>query len=123
MPIVNTQLFFDNLNVSVQVGDTVFFTPNTGSLGGFNSGDINVTNLLGLIISITGNSIIVAVDTAIVTNFPANPIVGDYISFVKDKRVNTSSLLGYYASVNFVNDSRGKVELFSVGSNVSESSK
>lgn len=48
---------------------------------------------------------------------------GDYISFVKDKRVNTTSLLGYYASINFVNDSKEKAELFSFGSEFSESSK
>ena len=51
------------------------------------------------------------------------PSDGDYISFAKDKRVNTSSLLGYYASVKFVNDSRDKVELFSIGSEIQESSK
>ena len=51
------------------------------------------------------------------------PSDGDYISFAKDKRVNTSSLLGYYASVKFVNDSKGKVELFSIGSEIQESSK
>jgi len=32
-------------------------------------------------------------------------------------------LLGYYASVNFVNNSTDKIELFSVGSDVVESSK
>ena len=51
------------------------------------------------------------------------PPLGAYISFAKDKRGNTSSLLGYYASVNFVNNSTEKAELFSVGFEVSESSK
>ena len=47
----------------------------------------------------------------------------DFISFVKEKKVNTTSLLGYYANVKFVNDSTGKIELFSVGAGVTESSK
>ena len=51
------------------------------------------------------------------------PPLGAFISFAKDKRINTSSLLGYYASVKFVNDSTDKIELFSIGSNISESSK
>ena len=43
--------------------------------------------------------------------------------FAKDKKVNTSSLLGYYADVKFVNNSTTKAELFSVGSEIAESSK
>ena len=48
---------------------------------------------------------------------------GDYIMFVKDKRVNSSSILGYYADVRLVNYSTEKIELFSVGSEVTVSSK
>jgi len=43
--------------------------------------------------------------------------------FGKDKRANSSSLIGYFAKASFVNDSTGKVELFSIGSEVSESSR
>ena len=49
--------------------------------------------------------------------------VGDYCLFVKNQVINTSSLLGYYADVKFENNSKTKVELFSVGSEISESSK
>ena len=45
------------------------------------------------------------------------------MSFVKDKKANTTSLLGYYAEAKFVNNSIDKAELFSVGSEVTESSK
>jgi hypothetical protein len=51
------------------------------------------------------------------------PNVGDFIFFAKDKQVNISGLLGYYASVNFVNNSTKKAELFAIGSEISESSK
>ena len=47
----------------------------------------------------------------------------DFIMFVKNKVVNTPSLVGYYADVQFENDSIDKIELFSVGSEIFESSK
>ena len=46
-----------------------------------------------------------------------------YIMFEKDKQVNSSSLMGYYANVKLMNDSTSKIELFSLGSEVTESSK
>ena len=51
------------------------------------------------------------------------PSDADFILFSKSKPNNTSSLVGYYASANFVNDSNKKIELFSVGSEISQSSK
>ena len=43
--------------------------------------------------------------------------------FEKDKQVNSSSLIGYYAEVELMNNSDAKIELFSLGSEVSENSK
>ena len=43
--------------------------------------------------------------------------------FAKNKIVNTTSLIGYYAEIEFKNDSNKKIELFSVGSDIFESSK
>ena len=43
--------------------------------------------------------------------------------FAKNHVANTSSLLGYFADVKFENNSIDKIELFSVGSEVTESSK
>ena len=72
-----------------------------------------------------GNTITVQYDDLDVGSGPVllSPSVGSFISFAKDKKANTSSLLGYYMSVNFVNDSKEKAELFSVGSEIVESSK
>jgi len=47
----------------------------------------------------------------------------DFLMFAKDKRANTTSLVGYYAEVKLVNDSHEKIELFSVNSEIHESSK
>ena len=48
---------------------------------------------------------------------------GSYIMFSKDNKANMSSLLGYYASVEFRNSSQVKSELFNVGADFFESSK
>jgi len=119
MAIVNINFNFPNHNQSAQVGDIVYYSHSGSGAGGFNNASLDNTVMLGRIVSISNNNITVEYDNNVVS--PPNP--GDFISFAKDKSVNTSSLLGYYASVNFVNDSRKKAELFSVGSEVTESSK
>ena len=125
MAIQNTILNFPNINISVQVGDIIYYTPfNGSSQGGFNQAGLANTIMLGPIISITtlgDGTVDITVEYDNILTSP--PSQGDFISFVKDKRINTSSLLGYYASINFVNNSTDKIELFSVGSDVVESSK
>ena len=124
------QLSFDNINASAQVGDIVYYSYGGQSLGGFDQTQLANTIRLGSItkINTTPPSIEVTYDDD-PDNIPNSgdeisaPATGDFISFVKDKKVNTSSLLGYYMSANFVNNSKDKIELFSVGSEISESSK
>ena len=43
--------------------------------------------------------------------------------FVKPEVINTSSLVGYFANVNIKNNSLVKAELFSVASEITESSR
>ena len=127
----NISLNFDNMNISAQVGDIVYYSHSGALLGGFDNTALPNTVMLGPILSIVDNSLVGGIGWTIVVDhinggaplFLQGPALGDYISFAKNKRVNTSSLLGYYASVNFVNNSTNKVELFSVGSEISESSK
>jgi hypothetical protein len=107
-------LSFDDMNVSVQVGDIAYYSYNISNVGGFNRSTLSTTKKLGPIVAVNENSITVEGDTP-----PANA----FISFAKDKKVNTSSLLGYYADIKFVNDSTEKIELFSVGSEIAQSSK
>jgi|TARA_R110000823_G_scaffold221729_2_gene350198 hypothetical protein len=125
MAITNVQLAFDNVNVSAQVGDIVYYTHGGNPAGGFNQASLANTIRLGPIIAMNGNTITVQYDDLDVGSGPVllSPSVGSFISFAKDKKANTSSLLGYYMSVNFVNDSKEKAELFSVGSEIVESSK
>jgi len=119
MAIINIQLNFNSVNVSAQVGDSVYYTTGGSSIGGFDEADVANTVFLGTIIVVTNTNIIVQYNDAVSTA----PGIGAYISFAKNKKVNTTSLLGYYALATLVNDSGCKVELFSVGSEVTESSK
>ena len=119
MAIINIQLTFDGMNVSAQVGDIVYYSYGGQALGGFDQTALVNTRRLGEIIEINGSQIIVQYDDTLTSA----PPLGAFISFVKDKKVNTTSLLGYYMSANFINDSKDKIELFAVGSEVSESSK
>ena len=48
---------------------------------------------------------------------------GSFIMFSKDNKANMSSILGYYASAQFRNNSFDEAELFSVGVDTFESSK
>ena len=118
MPIQLVQLHFSNLNVSAQIGDAVYYTTGGSLIGGFNEANVANTIYLGTIHSFNDDGIIVQYN-----NLITPPGLGDYISFAKNKKVNTISLLGYYAHVELVNNSSCEAELFSVGSEVTESSK
>ena len=118
MAIQTTTLNFPSVNVSAQIGDLVYYSMPSAS-GGFNTSSLPVTFVFGTITAITTTSVLVLYDDLIVSP----PPTGAFIFFQKDKKVNMSSVLGYYMQVDFVNDSKEKAELFSVGSEVSESSK
>ena len=122
--MANTTLTFDNTNFSAQVGDIIYYTTGGGQIGGFSTANLKNTKILGEIVSISprpagGFDFTVEYNAAITSP----PSAGDYISFAKDKRINTASLVGYYADITFVNDSKEKIELFSIGSDIDESSK
>tara|TARA_R100001460_G_scaffold74964_1_gene116067 strand:+ start:425 stop:790 length:366 start_codon:yes stop_codon:yes gene_type:complete len=121
MANINLEITFDSVNVSAQPGDIVYYTipPVGGQVGGFDSAQLSSTRFLGIIYSIDDLKVTVQYNPQVSSPPPA----GSFMSFAKDKKINTSSLLGYYASVKFVNDSTDKIELFSIGSEISESSK
>lgn len=111
--------FTSPINSSVQVGDIIYYVntstlPNSTVTQGITS---NVTKL-GIITNITSTSVNVKHQASVLP-----PPAGAYIMFEKDKQVNSSSLIGYYAEVELVNNSDDKIELFSLGSEVSENSK
>ena len=50
-------------------------------------------------------------------------VINSFIMFSKDNKANMSSILGYYASAQFRNNSTDEAELFNVGVDIFESSK
>ena len=125
--------FNSSINVSTQVGDVAYFTPTLPS-GGFDVGSVNSTIELGEITAInsiptlSGQSSTIEILCNLVdsNNQPLTgslPSDNDFIMFAKNKVVNTTSLVGYYADIKFKNDSNKKIELFSIGSDIFESSK
>ena len=97
MAIQNLTMTFPTINFSANVGDIVYYSHSGAAIGGFDSTDLSNTRKLGEIKEIERNPtsgnpyLTVQYDDALTTP-PSN---GDYISFAKDKRVNTSSLEGY----------------------------
>tara|TARA_R100000152_G_C6765417_1_gene190219 strand:- start:936 stop:1385 length:450 start_codon:yes stop_codon:yes gene_type:complete len=149
MPILTypqiVDLTFSDLNASVGIGDYVSYTPVSTS-GGFLVNSSSSLTYFGNVISIdesVPSSIIVQVlyhgnhdqqtnidndNTWLPGDVPNEYLVPlpsntDFIVFTKNNVVNTSSLVGYYASIDFVNTSQSACELFSIGSEISESSK
>ena len=118
----SVQLSINGVNFSMQAGDFIYFISGF-SLGGFDYQDESNIRFLGEITLIGTAGNVSAVTVVYDSTQVSLPNVGDFIFFAKDKQVNISGLLGYYASVNFVNNSKKKIELFSIGSEISESSK
>jgi len=116
------------INTSLQVGDSVYYdSVGTVPNSGFSTAGGHVT-FLGTVTGINHDDFTV---TAVFdeTKFAPNTMIAlpsatsSFIMFGKNKAVNSSSLTGYYADVKFINYRTDEVELFSVGSEVSESSK
>lgn len=111
------------LNVSVQVGDTAYYTSSSSVLGTHTHSNQNDIVQIGEITAIdkVNNTI-----TCLFNPNPTNampPNSNDFIMFSKDNKVNLSSLTGYYAEAQFVNDSTVEAELFAVSTDVYGSSK
>ena len=127
MPSIQILEFPANtLNNSMQVGDNVYFTG-----AGFTSRQgirkANTPWFLGVVqeIEINTRQNIAKVHVLDALGTPGEKsFAGDcYISFSKSSKVNHNDLIGYYNEVKFVNNSKQKAELFSVGTEATENSK
>ena len=128
-----TFIFPEPLNESVQLGDTIYYlntanhalVSNVPIADGGAGANIpygssgNVVEI-GVIdgINYTTNTI-----TSNIPNYTIRPTTSSYIMFSKDNRVNVASLAGYYAEVEMINNDNIKIELFSVATEIVESSK
>lgn len=95
------------LNVSLHIGDVIFFK------------DISTSKVyqMGECTNITGLAV-----TCDILSLTPRPEVGDFIFFAKDAEINISGLVGYYASVKMELSGAAKKELFSVGTEIFQSS-
>ena len=122
MPNITITFSFP-INVSVQVKDTAYYTSNTTPLGTHIHSDQNDIIQIGDIVSIN------RVTNTIVCNWDPSPTTApyptsdDFIMFSKDNKANLSSLLGYYAELQIVNNSTTEAELFTIAADVFGSSK
>lgn len=133
MPLVSIQLpegNTANLNHSLQVGDTLYYVP-INTVGVFDVGENEDIVELGPYLG--QGDINYGIDQlpysatssvwTLVQNGTPLPENGDFLLFSKDNVVNENGLLGYYMSVKLENNSDEYAELFSVGTEVFESSK
>ena len=106
-----TLTFPEPIQVSVQIGDTAYFTDDVNGV---------IMNVIGVITAInyTLNSITCDIDPT--TPRPSNT---SFILFSKTNEANMSALTGYYLYSQLRNNSTEYAELFSIGTEVFESSK
>lgn len=121
--IILTLNIHGNINASLQVGDIAYYS-STGTVANSGFATVNLGDIL-LIGEVVGiDRALSEIRVLFNPNLgPTPPTAEDYIMFAKNKTVNSSSLIGYYADVKFENYSTDKIEMFSVGSEISESSK
>tara|TARA_R100000655_G_scaffold109129_1_gene162783 strand:- start:1345 stop:1737 length:393 start_codon:yes stop_codon:yes gene_type:complete len=125
-------LTFKNLNISLQVGDMLYWV-NTNSESGFDYNSSSIQEIEKVKSITTSNeltTITCEVDDSLIdpiTTLPyenANlPTSNDFVLFSKDNIVNTSSILGYYAEVKFKNNSTYRAEMYATSCEISTSSK
>ena len=124
------EIYFDgSINASLQLNDIIYYIVASD----LSSNATNIQEYSGEILEINRNdNFIKLAHVDITTKGPVDTTAaapniifetGDYIMFAKKASVNKSGILGFYAETKFINDSVEKAELFSVGSQISESSK
>ena len=125
--MINLFLPITNLNNSLQVGDLIYgcstdTQPNSGDQQSLQA-DTGATQIVGILRRITAepSGFTLDVDESGVSNLYI-PIPGDFIMFSKYSQID-GDVIGYYAKAKFINDSREKAEIYSVGSEVIINSK
>ena len=113
-------------NASLQVGDTVYYITPTTDIAD-NGSTVTLPNNFIIDgesdLSEVGEIIEIGSNFIRIENYDNVPEGGDFLMFSKDKSVNNTSLLGYYAEVKLSNNSIDKAELFTLGSEIVPSSK
>ncbi len=125
MPLV--KIHFSNINTSAQKGDIAYcLSDDPISIGGFENDGSQDIQYIGPINSIgsdvDGNYVEVDCPNTPSGLDPANT-TNPFIMFKKNRAANVGGLKGYYAEVEFINNSTEEAKLFTVSSEVNQSSK
>ena len=123
MPSI-TLTFTAPLNVSCQVGDTAYYV-QTADISNtqftINSNNVIEIGQIRQIDNPTSNAPTLICDTTL--SFASTDNDNRFILFSKDNKANLSSILGYYADVKMVNNSKKHAEMHAITSDSFESSK
>ena len=139
-----TLIFPNQLNESLQIGDTVYYLNttdhvltdyeytlnNSATAPAFTENQSgNVSQKygtkagiveLGMVTSITQGANTVG---CYIGDDVTRPTTNSFIMFSKDSRANMSSLMGYFAEIEFINNSTTEAELYAVSSEIAISSQ
>ena len=117
--------FEEHLNVSIQETDILYGVLLTNNQAGVNNpvNSANQPNIIGEVVLIDPGNRIVTVDITGYETFANTVTTSFYLFFSKNRRVNTSGLLGYYSLAEFRNDSKKEAEIFAVATEYAPSSK
>ena len=130
MPTYKIQ-FEDDINVSLDRGDMIYWIPNSEikEVGGYATSINNNTYIKPRICGIAQDVKLKDFSMETVHSTFVDAISGSgndnggFFMFEKDNSIHNSSLVGYYMEVTLENSSQEKAELFSLGSEISISSK
>tara|TARA_R100001591_G_scaffold505_8_gene1217 strand:+ start:9495 stop:9881 length:387 start_codon:yes stop_codon:yes gene_type:complete len=128
MILVRLQGDLTEVNDSLKLGDMAYYV-KTSLLNGFTAsfqlGQNTTPQIIGTIVGIeyddaTDETTIECEDSFVNGTAPGED---DFLMFAKASEINLSGLVGYYSQVELRNNSREKAEIYSVGAEVTASSK
>ena len=100
MAIIHIQLTFDNINISLQVDDIVYYTYDGTLTGGFDSQvETAKTRRLGRVVSIDGNTITVEYDNTLTAPPPVGKL--SYLTLVQKLQKAVNKKIKYVYIRNF----------------------
>jgi hypothetical protein len=105
-------------NIDNGAWDIIYFARMDASTGEQSSKVYRLGKCVGMVQGSDNYTVHIDVDDKAQT-----PNGGDFIFFGKENKINISGVRGYYAEVEMKNDSSSAAKLFSVGSEMTQSSK
>jgi hypothetical protein len=112
-----TLTFTNNINSSVQIGDTAYYC-DTETLGSNQVASKDDIIEIGTISTVSDNQIVCREEVGITP-----PTTDSFILFSKDNIANLSGVRGYFSEIEIRNNSTDEAEMFGIGCDIFESSK